>query len=129
MQILIIDNSVQIIERFQQFFTETDTVVKCFGAVSYKDGIRSFNTIKPDMVLLDMNLPDKTSYRLLSELKKSDYKTCLIALSIHIDSYTQQQCSLSGADYFFDKYFAYEKIPGVINSLTILKKGEAINAE
>jgi DNA-binding NarL/FixJ family response regulator len=128
-QILIIDNSLQIIERLQLLLSETANVSNCFGAVSYKDGIKSFNKIKPDMVLVDMNLPDNSSYRLLSEIKKADYKTCIIALSIHIDNFTQEQCALSGADFFFDKYSAYEEIPGVINSITISKKETAINAK
>jgi DNA-binding NarL/FixJ family response regulator len=117
MQVLIIDSSIQIIERLEQLLTEIDGISKCFGATNSTEGLNMFNEIKPDIILLDMNFPDNLSYNLIKQIKGSGQKNCLITLSIHIDNAIQEQCFLLGADFFFDKYFAYDKIPEAIGSI------------
>ncbi|MEP6846681.1 MAG: hypothetical protein ABI861_11780, partial [Panacibacter sp.] len=59
----------------------------------------------------------------LKEIKETGIKTSVIVLSIHIDGAIQEQCKALGADYFFDKYYDFEKIPATLNT-TADKKGK-----
>jgi chemotaxis response regulator CheB len=52
MQVLIVDGSVEIVERIQQILTELDSVTTVYGAVAYKDGIDFFNKINPAVVVI-----------------------------------------------------------------------------
>ncbi|MEP7237596.1 MAG: response regulator [Ferruginibacter sp.] len=115
MQVLIVDNSLLIIHRLEELLSETANISRMYRAAFYKEALELFMLNKPDIVVLDIGLPQNASYQLLKEIKKANPETVVIILSIHIDEYTQQQCSILGADFFFDKYHEYEKISEVIN--------------
>jgi two-component SAPR family response regulator len=115
MQVLIIDGSVMIIERLQIILSETENITASYGAVSLHDGERLLQQVRPDIVMLDMNLANNGSVRLLNRIKKSNIK--VIALSIHLNDFTEEQQRLMGIDFFVDKYWVNEKLPAIIKNI------------
>ena len=67
--------------------------------------------------MLDIDLPQNESFKLLKLIKQAAIFTPVIILSAHTDGYVLRQCKLMGADYYFDKYHEFEKIAGIINSI------------
>jgi len=68
-QILIVDDDVSFLQTFSLILkdngfsvTESTTAESCFEALV---------TSKPDLVLLDKNLPDKSGYEVLKSIKNS----------------------------------------------------------
>ena len=118
MRLLIVDGSVLIIERWQQTLTELEIVTAVYGAVSYKDGIRLFEEIKPDVVLLDSSLPAKEWIHLSKEIKKRNFKTIQIIFANPYDELLIKECKTLEADYIFDKYHDFEKIPVLLSTLS-----------
>lgn len=115
MQILLVDNSLLILQRLEELLADVISPLHIHKAVSYTDGYSLFSEKKPGMVILDVNLPQHASYRLLKEMKEAAPETIVITLSIHTEKDIQQQCKRLGSDFFFDKYDEFEKIPPIVN--------------
>ena len=110
MLILIVDSSILIIERLKELISEADCIKAIHRAVSYEEAKRLYKENKYNAVLLDINLPGNESLKLLREIKKTDGKTCVIVMFAYIDNYIKEQCNSFGADFFFDKYYDFEKV-------------------
>ena len=84
---------------------------------SYKTGFEAFKENKPDVVLLGISLQEENSMELLSKIKTFDRTIPVIVLSLNINDNIHEQCLGLGADFLLDKYYEFEKIPEVINSI------------
>jgi|CXWL01.1.fsa_nt_gi DNA-binding NarL/FixJ family response regulator len=122
MLVLIVDTSAQVMDRLEEIISEAENIRAVYKTVCYEEAIKLFKKNKPDAVVLDSGLPGNKSVDLLREFKKINAAAVVIVLSVHMDAQVQEQCSLLRADYFFDKYNDFEKIPGVINSITTARK-------
>lgn len=127
MQVLIVDSSVQIIERLQQSLAEMEHVSIVYGAVAFKDGLEFFRAVLPAVVLIDSRLKDNTCIRLIEEMRKADTNTSIIVMLNGEDDLLQEKIKISGADMFFDKYHDFENIPATVNLLTAEKREGNIN--
>lgn len=123
MQLLIIDNSIQIVHRLKEFLSESTRVSELFSATGYNEALQLFMQERPAIVVLDHHLPDNKSYQLLREIKQAEPSTVVIMMSAENDTYTQQQFILLGADFYFDKYNEFEKVTVVVNDHTTKKGG------
>lgn len=115
MKVLIIDSSIEIIERLQQALCETEEVTAAYGAVAYKDGFAFFKDVKPSLVLLDSGLAGGESVRLLQDIKKMSRQTPVVIMHSGAGGSWQPEDDFAGADLFFDKYHDFEKLPGVVS--------------
>lgn len=125
MQVLIIDSSVEIIGRLEEILIEEKSIRMISTAISYKEAMKILNENKTDIVLLDCSLPGNGSLEILKEIKKPGSNISVILLSLETDNRKKEQCRLLGVDFFFDKYYDFEKIPNAIKTIATEKK--AIN--
>ena len=122
MLVLIIDHSIQIIDRLEELLSEAKHIRAIYKAVSYEEATSHYKKSKPDIVLLDTSLPANRSVDLMDEIKKMNDATAVIAMSIRTDAHTKEQFVSLGADFFLDKYYDFEKLPGIIDSIAANKK-------
>ncbi len=122
MHVLIVDSSVEIIGRLEEILIEEKSIRMISSAISYEEATKSLKENKTDVVLLDCSLPGNGSLEILKEIKKPGSKTSVIVLSNQTNIYKQEQCKLMGVDFFFDKYYGFEKIPGAIKTIAAGKK-------
>src|SRR5258705_9695284 len=120
MLILIVDSSIQVIERLEELVSEAEDITVVHRAVSCEEAEKLLKRNKYDVILLDIDLIIQESLKLLKEIKKYNEKSCVIVLFTQIGNYTQEQCKSLGVDFFFDKYYDFEKICGVIDSLSFV---------
>lgn len=118
---LVVDSSVHIIERLQHILSETENIKAVYGAVSYKDAARLLKKIKVDLVLIDADLQGDSSINLLTEIKASAINTTVIILTNKIADQAEKKYRAIGADFFFDKYHEFEKIPGAVKKIPMKK--------
>jgi DNA-binding NarL/FixJ family response regulator len=114
--VLVVDSSVFIIERWQNILSETENIKNVYGAVAYNDASVLFKEIRPNVVLLDGGLPGTMSIDLLREFKATSENTTVIILANSVDIHVEEKCRSLGADFFFDKYHDFEKIPAFITA-------------
>jgi two-component system response regulator DctR len=121
MRLLIIDSSAEIIQRLEEMLSESKIITAILTSVSYETGIKLFKEYKPDVVLLDIFLPENKSLKLLDEMKAAKYEKSIIILSDNSND-NNRLCKFLGVDYLLDTYHDFEKIPGIINRISYNNK-------
>jgi len=115
--ILIVDDSMSFIERMVSLLDEADNIGYINVARNYAEALKVFFEERPDVVLLDINLPDKSGIDLLRSIREAGSNCEVIMVTNHTDKCYQQQCTELGANYFLDKSNDFELIPGIISKL------------
>ena len=116
--ILIVDDSILIVERLLDFIGSIENIGEIKHADTYEKAELLFRQCKPDIVLLDIQLPDASGINLLNKIKSYHREVIVMMFSNHASSYYKSVCMELGADYFFDKSRDFDLIPGIISSLT-----------
>ena len=81
-KILIVDDEPDIIFSFRSFFGRRGFLVNT--TASGKDALQLIKTSKPDLVLLDLTLPEMTGKEVLLRLREYDKKTKVIIVTGHM---------------------------------------------
>jgi DNA-binding response OmpR family regulator len=114
MKVLIVDSSIDIIERLEELLQETTVAGTIYTAITYEEAIHLYITHQPDAVFLDDGLPGNESIQLLAAIKKLNKTTTVIMISIIEDVFREEKCRLMGADFFCDLYHQYQEIPQIM---------------
>ena len=114
--VLIVDDSILIMERMIPILEEIDNISFVVQAGSFREAIEVLNTLKPDMVLLDINLPDKSGIELLRIIREQHMEVTVLMITNHSDEYYQETCRRLGAKDFLDKSKDTDRISGVLSA-------------
>lgn len=118
MKVLIADKSLQIARRLEEMLLTTVNGITVYSTSSYEHWQQRLLEQQPDIVLLGISLPENECLQLLAEIKKTVRKITVIVLSANLNPLFYEQCRALGAHYFLDKYYEFEKIPELINTIT-----------
>ena len=116
---LIIDDSLIIIERFIEILNEMDNIETVVYANNYTEGLQMLEDIKPDIALLDINLPDKSGIELLRIIRQQGFDTKVIMITNQATDHYKKVCATLGSNYFFDKSNEFEQIPAIISAILL----------
>lgn len=116
LKILIVDDSIVIRERLRSMLSDLRNVGAIAEAANYTEAMMAIATADPDIIILDINMPEKNGLDVLFETKLLQHPPLVIMLSNYSDSYYRDLCEKKGADYFFDKSTEFEKVPDVLNA-------------
>ncbi len=112
--ILICDDSAFIRNRIKDILkTESHTFLDANDGMAL---LRIIGQEKFDCILLDINMPNKNGFEVLSELKALNNSTPVIVLTTDIDNSTKERCLLLGAFDFLGKP------PTTLELLTSIKR-------
>ena len=115
--VLIVDNSIFIIERLLIILKEVKVIEKIVTATNYEEAVNILEEMKMDIVLLDIQLPGKNGIELLKYIVKNFPAVNIIILSNLVSEYYQKLCLDLGANCFIDKSKDFASIPDVIFSI------------
>lgn len=79
--------------------------------------IEAVEQIHPDVVILDINMPDGSGIDALKFIKRSAPQTEVIMLTNHANPFYQRACIRAGARYFFDKSTEFKRVSEVLNQM------------
>jgi DNA-binding response OmpR family regulator len=117
--ILIVDDEVGFCESLAAVLEAKD--YKTLKAATAEAGLEALASERPDIVLLDVNLPDKNGFEVLRIIKSSkDFKSIPVILitgdtAVHVD-----RAFSEGADDCVFKPVDMEKLSAEIDTLTRL---------
>ena len=111
--LLIIDNSLFIIERLLNILKEVENLEEINWAANYTEALDSLKIEQPDIVLLDIQLYEKNGIELLKFIVKHYAATKVIVWSNLVSIYYQDLCKSLGAAYYIDKSTDFERIPEI----------------
>ena len=77
-------------------------------AIDGKDGLEKAHQIQPDLILLDLALPEMDGWTLAKELKNDmlTHKIPIVAISAHSMEKSQRKAFEAGCDAFIAKLFS-----------------------
>lgn len=102
-KLLVVDDENGILEEVQTFFEEEGYQV--FVADSGEEGIQLLKREKPDILLVDMKLPDMSGLLVLKVAKEFSPLTKVIVNTGYVDQVLIDQAEELGRDVFLQKPF------------------------
>lgn len=116
-KIFIVDDAENIRKSLKKMLSDVSFVKIIGEADNIASAIDFLSDNKPDITLLDLNLPDGNGLEILKTIKDGENPHKVIVLTNQsIEQYKVKSFN-SGADYFFDKSTEFEKVIEIINSL------------
>lgn len=107
-KILIVDDESGIVEEVKSFFEEEGFEV--YTADTGKDGIDLIAKVMPDVMLIDMKLPDMSGLNVLKACKATSPKTKTIVNTGYVDQVVIDEAERLGRDAFLQKPFNLERL-------------------
>lgn len=114
--ILIVDDNMCFVQRIICMLEELNNIGYINVAGDYNQALKFLEEERPDVVLLDINLPGKSGIELLRRIKGSGSKSEVIMVSNHADDYYRRQCRDLGAKHFLDKSNEFGMVPEIIGN-------------
>ncbi|MBA4393157.1 MAG: sigma-54-dependent Fis family transcriptional regulator [Desulfobacca sp.] len=96
-KILIIDDEHALLESLEMFLTEKGYDVTC--AMDATEGLRQCQAFDPDVIILDIRLPDMNGLDVLQELIRKGRKNIVIITAFHDMDITIKAMKLGAFDY------------------------------
>jgi DNA-binding NarL/FixJ family response regulator len=115
-KVLLVDDAILITNRLSEMIGEVEAVSDIFVSSNYDNAINTIQTDKPDLVLLDIHLPDKSGIELLGYLRTNYPDLIVIMVTNKASQYYRDLCQQEGAHHFIDKSKEFEKIPDLLRT-------------
>jgi DNA-binding NarL/FixJ family response regulator len=119
LSILIVDDNLGFISRIIGLLDGVDNISSIHTACNSDEAFKLLDEEKPDIALLDIQLPGKSGISILKQIKDSSGNCQVIMLTNNTGDYYRQQCKRLGADHFLDKTNDFDLVPGIVKKLEI----------
>ena len=110
-QLLIVDDAPLIVSRIKTMMTGLPGLKPILYAGTYGAAIEIVQHDKPDIILLDINLPDRNGIDLLRYVKLHHSAATVIMCTNQSSPFYRNLCTRLGASFFIDKSSEFELIP------------------
>jgi DNA-binding response OmpR family regulator len=104
--ILIIDDELEVCILVGNFLTKKNKHTA--HSTTLKEGIEKFKELKPDLIILDHNLPDGYGINSIPLFKELDQSIKVVIISAMSD--LKKQAIEKGADYFIEKPISFSAL-------------------
>ena len=130
-KILIIDDEQSLLESLEMFLSEKGYIVSC--ATSASEGLEMNNSFQPDVIILDVRLPDKDGLEILGDLQKRHKEKNIIIITAFHDMDTTIKAMKLGALEYIPKPIDIEELEQAVERAFKLgrstKEGDAISLD
>ena len=117
MKIIIADDSALLRERIKSLVLSVQKVKIVGEAVNGMEALKLIEDTDPDLVILDIRMPELNGIETLKKIKKSGSRTKVCMLTNYPYLQYRERCMAEGADYFFDKNHDFQKITEMVAHL------------
>jgi two-component system, NarL family, invasion response regulator UvrY len=101
LRVLIADDADEIRSLLDMVLSEIAGLVISGKAKNGVEALRMVKELHPDVVVLDVSMPEKSGIEVLQEIRKDDLSTTIIIFTI--DPQLRQYSLNAGANYFLSK--------------------------
>ncbi|HMU45828.1 MAG TPA: response regulator transcription factor [Chitinophagaceae bacterium] len=122
--ILIVDDNMNFVDRIIMLLEDIKEHIHVMVASDFDEAKRVLIHEKPEIALLDINLPGKNGIDLLRYIREKNEKCEVIMITNHADEYYRQQCIDLGAKHFLDKSNDFAQVPTLVNHYLKLNSGK-----
>jgi DNA-binding NarL/FixJ family response regulator len=117
MTVVLADDSVLLRSRIKELLSRYKNISIVGEA---ENGLAAFNMIleiKPDLVILDIRMPELNGIEVLNKIREAGLNTIVCMLTNYPYRQYKERCLADGANYFFDKNLAIDELKKVLASL------------
>ena len=113
-QVYIVDDSPDIRARLAEMLRRMPDVRLVGEAEGAAQAAVDILALRPDSVLLDLNLGGSSGIQLLNAIRPQAPEVVFVVLTNHSEPQYRRACQRAGASYFLDKSTEFDRVPGVI---------------
>ena len=126
LRVLIVDDSLLLLERLACHLGKIDGVTIAGKASDVRGGIDTFHRLGPDVVVLDLQLPDGTGIDVLEQIKRDRPSTVVMILTNYPLSPLRKKCTDAGAEYFFDKTCEFGRVSEALKDIVRMRSAPEV---
>jgi DNA-binding NarL/FixJ family response regulator len=126
--LLIVDDNIHFVNRMISMLSEVDDVVHIHTAHHSDEAFLMLDK-RPDLILLDINMPGKNGVDLLKRIKSSARNCEVIMVSNYAGEYYRETCKKLGALEFLDKTNDFELVPSLVRNFAIQNRQRITESE
>ena len=115
--IFTVDDSEIVFKNMGSLLTESKTISWIGHAFSLADAQKQIAKKNPQIVILDIQLKEDSSFQLLQHISKQHPAITVIMFTNLSSEPYREKCKKLGAKYFLDKSTEFEKIPQILEEL------------
>lgn len=117
MLVFIADDSDPVRERLIALLSEIGGAEVVGEARNYDEAIEGIRSLKPHVVILDVQMPGGSGIDVLKEIKQDSRPPVVLMLTNHASPPYREKCVEWGADFFLDKSRDFESLASIFSSL------------
>lgn len=102
-RILIVDDAAVVRESLRWILEDEPGLTVIGDAATGAEALQKTSDLKPDLVLLDIELPDTDGFHVTRQIKAMPDPPLVVILSMHSDSASRQRGTEAGCDAFVGK--------------------------
>ena len=116
-RILIVDDASAVRESLGWLLLDEPGLSVVGGAADGAEAMRLAHSLHPDLVILDIELPDTDGFQVARELKALPRPPLVVLLSIHSDDLSRQRGAEAGCDAFVEKGLGWPRLLSVLQEV------------
>lgn len=114
MKVVIADDSSLLRDRIKALLDSASDISVVGEAENGTDALRIIKREKPDLVFLDIRMPEMNGIEVLKKIRELKMKTKVCILTNYPYPQYKRKCMEEGADFFLSKTEDFENINAVI---------------
>ncbi|MFH0758226.1 MAG: response regulator transcription factor [Bacteroidota bacterium] len=123
MKIIIVDDSKVMRERIINMISPIHGVDISAEARSSGEAIELLEKLKPDVMILDIRMPDGCGLEVLKYTQEKQIPVVKIVITNYPLIQYRKKCMELGSDFFYDKSTEFEEVYKVIEKLNLSNTG------
>jgi len=123
MHVLIADDSSLIRKNLIKLIKPIEGITQISEAEDITPTIKILNTAYPDILILDLHMPEGNGLEVLSYVQENHLEVKVIVLTNYVTEYYRKKSMELGAEYFYDKSNEFHKVITLLSSMNIKREG------
>lgn len=119
--VFVVEDAILIANRLFNALSENTKILKIGFARNGKDALQEIMYNPPDILLLDLDLPDMNGLAILREIKEQKLTTAVVVLTNNSDSNFRKECKKLEVAGFYDKSNEFDEAIEKVKLLTTTK--------
>ena len=125
MKILIVDDHPVVRQGIRQILADLPDVESVIEAVNAASALEQVKAHAPELMVLDLNLPDQSGFQVLNEIRQSHPEIKVLILSIQPEKHMASSALKAGAHGYVNKDSAPEELLKAVSS--VLRGGSYVS--
>jgi DNA-binding response OmpR family regulator len=114
--VLVVDDSRLVRRRLVMLLRDLEGEVVIAEAGDSREALDALHRTRPDVVILDLNLPGKSGFDVLRDIRQQPDPPLVMIFTSHGEEPYRRRSLEGGADFFFDKNKDLARLLAVVRS-------------